>query len=137
VALNLNPGISEKELGDALSTLSVDLPSDYKTFLRASDGGKGFVGNNYLVLWRASELKRFNDDYEVREYAPGILIFGSDGAGEAFAFDARSADCPVLMVPFIGMELAHAKRVGRTFTEFLCNLELHDSPFQISPASDA
>lgn len=29
----------------------------------------------------------FNEEYQVRQYAPGVILFGSDGGGEAYGFD--------------------------------------------------
>ena len=60
-----------------------------------------------------------NKAYEVAEYAPGLLLFGSDGGGEAFAFDTRSATKPIVSVPFVGMELTVTRRLASNFTEFL------------------
>jgi hypothetical protein len=57
------------------------LPEDYKTFLLEHDGGDGFIGTNYLILWKAEELSKFNDGYEVSKYAPGLLMFGSNATG--------------------------------------------------------
>ena len=64
------------------SRLGVSLPGDYLEFLRQHNGGEGFVGDNYIIFWRAEELADFNREYEVDKYAPGILLFGSDGGGE-------------------------------------------------------
>src|SRR5690348_12236137 len=84
------------------------LPLQYKAFMRERDGGEGFVGKHYLFLWRAEELIEFNKDDESHEYAPGLLLFGSNGGGEAFAFDLRDPSTPIRMVPFSGMSLQDA-----------------------------
>jgi len=73
------------------SRLGVTLPSDYLDFLRQYDGGEGFIGDNYIVLWKAEELADFNREYGVEKYAPGVLLFGSDGGGEGYGFDTSSA----------------------------------------------
>jgi len=102
-------------------------PSDYKTFIAGRDGGEGFIGNQYLILWRAGELIEFNLDYEVEKYVPGLIFFGSNGGGEAFAFDARpEGNMGIRMVPFIGMSLNDAKFVAGTFNEFLTRLAESD-----------
>lgn len=103
----------------AMTALGVQLPADYGEFLLGCDGGEGFVGENYLVLWRAKELAQFNVEYEVASYAPGLVLFGGDGAGELFAFDTRSSPMPVVVVPGVGMELDSAHRVAGSFGEFL------------------
>jgi hypothetical protein len=88
------------------------LPADYLEFMYAHDGGEGWVGDNYLILWKLSELVPFNRDYEVRTYAPGLLPFGSSGGGEAFAYDMRQAVPSIVMVPFVGMSLASVIEVA-------------------------
>jgi hypothetical protein len=74
-----------------------DLPKEYAQFLQRANGGEGFVGQNaYVIFWRLEELPEMNRAYQVDEYAPGLFLFGSDGGGEAFAFDSRSAGVDIV-----------------------------------------
>jgi hypothetical protein len=95
------------------------LPKDYADFLCRTDGGEGFVGSAYLILWRLEDLSKLNQSYQVSEYAPGLLLFGSDGGGEAFAFDTRQKTKRIVSVPFVGMSINNARIVADTFTAFL------------------
>lgn len=95
------------------------LPKDYADFLCWANGGEGFIGSAYLILWRLEDLLNLNLSYQVREYAPGLLLFGSDGGGEAFALDTRQVIKPILSVPFVGMNINNARFVADTFTAFL------------------
>jgi hypothetical protein len=104
MSFTLNPGISEDTLADVLLALSIEIPDDYKEFLHASNGGEGFLGRNYVRLWKVEELKLMNVGYEVTQFAPNLFLFGTNGGGEAFAFDTRENPWTVVMVPFIGME---------------------------------
>ena len=52
-----------------------------------------------------------------------LVLFGSDGGGEAYAFDIRTASLPIVMVPFIGMELQYARPVADNILEFLQKLK--------------
>lgn len=117
----LNPGASADAIRDAVSLLG-SLPSDYIQFLHNYDGGEGFIGDNYLILWKVEELSVFNREYEVEQYAPGILLFGSDGGGEGYGFDTRDAAMPVVRIPFIGMELRYVRAVADSFIDFLNKL---------------
>ncbi len=91
---------------DALSELSdLSLPDDYLSIFSELNGGEGFVGDEYLILWKAEELVVFNKEYEVDQYAPGIFLFGSNGGGEGFGFDTRRKPYKVVEMPFIGMDL--------------------------------
>jgi hypothetical protein len=60
-------------------------------------------------------LLELNKDYQVDEYAPGLFFFGSNGGGEAFAFDLRTAARPVVAVPFVGMDLSLATVLAPEF----------------------
>jgi hypothetical protein len=108
--------------------LGVKLPVEYAEFLRKTDGGEGFIGKSaYVILWPVGEIVSMNQAYEVQKYAPGLLIFGSDGGGEAFGFDTRSPGWPVVQVPFVGMTWDLARPMVETFDEFLERLyEIED-----------
>lgn len=101
---------------------SARLSDDYKQFLGRANGGEGFVGETYVILWPVERLRELNSAYQVEEYAPGLLLFGSDGGGEAFAFDMRSPAKPIVYVPFVGMEQDLARPIAPNFTEFLQDL---------------
>jgi hypothetical protein len=101
--------------------LSFLLPADYVQFLQKMNGGEGSLGGNaYVALWRVEELGDRNADYEVAEFSPGLFLFGSNGAGEAFAFDTRSDQFRIVAVPFIGMDdLRDAIVIATNFRAFL------------------
>ena len=99
-------------------------PDDFKEFLRVTDHYEDFVGQHYLALWRPVEIVAYNRANKVDEFAPGLLLFGSDGGGESFAFDYRGRSPTVVMVPSVGLELAAVVPVADTFTAFL--RRLHD-----------
>jgi hypothetical protein len=116
---------AEPEIVERLSSdLGVTLPRDYLDFLRQHNGGEGFVGENYVVFWKAEELADFNREYEVEKYAPGILMFGSDGGGEGYGFDTQSKAMPIVRVPFIGMERRYATPVANDFPGFFAQLAI-------------
>jgi hypothetical protein len=61
----------------------------------------------------------------VAQFAPDLLLFGSDGGGEAYAFDTRESPWGVVKVPFIGMsDRQSIVLLGRSFVEFLGNATL-------------
>ena len=74
---------------------------------------------SYAMLWKVGELYRFNREYEVQKYAPGLLLFGSTGGGEGIAFDMREPSKLVVSVPFIGMDLKEIIPLAATFDGFL------------------
>ena len=114
-----NPPVDALSIRQFESEAGLRLPEDYAQFLQQADGGEGFVGNAYVILWRVGELLEMNIAYQVAEFAPGLFLFGSDGGGEAFAFDARTEAKPIVSVPFVGMELKLARPLGANFKAFL------------------
>lgn len=122
------PPASADDVQIAERGIGKQLPEDYKAFLLKHDGGEGFIGKHYLILWKASELVEFNKDYEVEKYAPGFIMFGSTGGGDGFAFDTRSTPYRVLQVPFIGMSVEDGFHVASSFDEFLQRMEKTSGP---------
>ncbi len=116
---NGNPPSDPAAIRQFENELGFRLPDDYERFLQQTNGGEGFIGNVYVILWRVEELLEMNKAYQVAEYAPGLFLFGSDGGGEAFAFDMRSDANPIVAVPFVGMELKLAHSVAQSFEAFL------------------
>jgi hypothetical protein len=119
---NGRAGAADSSIVYAEQQLGSILPSEYKEFLRTTNGGEGFVGERYVILYPVEELASANKDYMVQEFAPGLVIFGSDGGGEAFGFDTRTPQRAVVMISFVGMEWAEAKPLGANFNEFLIRL---------------
>jgi len=118
----LNEGASSAAIPAAIAVLGRSLPSDYLQVIGEHDGGEGFIGNNYLIFWSSGELATFNHEYQVEQYAPGIVLFGSDGGGEGYGFDTREASMPAVRIPFIGMNIRYATRVAENFNDLLVQL---------------
>lgn len=121
--LNRRPGATDAAIVESEKQLGLKLPAEYVEFLKFADGGEGFVGKNaYVMLWSGEELASMNQSYEVQNYAPGLLIFGSNGGGEAYGFDTRTPQWPIVQVPFVGMDWGDAKPMGGSFSAFLEHL---------------
>ena len=96
---------------------NVNLPNDYKEFLQFTNGLEGETTDSYLVLWSAEELVELNQAYHANEFVSNIIIIGSDGAEEAFAFDTTNMN--VVRLPFIGMGYIPNEELSDTFSDFL------------------
>jgi hypothetical protein len=94
------------------------LPDDYMVFLRRANGGEGFNGDRYVQLWRAEELADMNRAYNTAEFFPNLFFIGSDGGGEAYAFDLSRMDATVFEVPFVGFP-TDARAIANSFDSFL------------------
>ncbi|UCI06252.1 SMI1/KNR4 family protein [Mesorhizobium sp. B1-1-8] len=109
---------AESAVVDGLSArLGVDLPKDYTDFLKKHNGGEGFVHDNYIIFFKAEELADFNREYEVEKYAPGILLFASNGGGEGYGFDTEDPAMPIVRIPFIGMDRQSAETIARDLAD--------------------
>jgi hypothetical protein len=116
----MNAPATAAEIEAAEHAVGVPFPAAYRQFMRVANGGEGFVGpNSYAMLWKVGELDQFNREYQVHDCAPGLLLFGSNGGGEAFAFDMRDASHIIVSVPFIGMDLKEIIPLAATFDAFL------------------
>ena len=116
-------GPAEIPAVDGLSThVGVALPESYIEFLKTHDGGEGFIGDSYIIFWKAEELVEFNRKYEVETYAPGIFLFASNGGGEGYGFDTLDAAMPVVRIPFIGMNRQYAISVASDLPDLFARL---------------
>ena len=116
---NVNPPVSIEAIRQFEGESGMSLREDYAAFLMHSNGGEGFIGKGYASLWRLEDLAGKNRSYRVADYAPGLYLFGSDGGGEAFAFDMRSKERPIVRVPFVPLDLKEVQVLAPTFEGFL------------------
>lgn len=116
---NPNPPAHADDIRRIQQELQFSIPDPYIAFLEHANGGEGFVGEAYLILWRLEELSEMNRAYEVAQNAPDLFLFGSDGGGEGLGFDMRLDARPVISVPFIGMNLETARPIAPNFDSFL------------------
>lgn len=113
-----NPPASRNAVARCQANLGFALPADYVQFLDQMNGGEGFVGKHYLMAWRIEDLIQFNKEYLDDELVPELLLFGSDGGGELFAFDTRSTPPAIVAVPAI-VSLKDAIVIAPNFSLFL------------------
>ena len=116
---------SPDAIRDLVEQASIELPNDYLTFLRHSNGGEGKLGMDpyWFQIWRAEEVVQFGTGYQVPEHVPGCFAFGSSGGGDLLAFDTRGpSPWPVVTIPCIGMALDTVRQIAGDFAEFVQNL---------------
>jgi SMI1 / KNR4 family (SUKH-1) len=123
-----NPPTTSEQLEKFEAASGIRLRDDYVAFLLQSNGGEGFIGEGYAMLWSLEELLEKNAGYNVTEFAPGLFLFGSDGGGEAFAFDNRFNERPIVSVPFIPLTLEDVVPVANDFNDFITKLAAGDVP---------
>jgi hypothetical protein len=95
----------------------VKLPDGYLTFLAASDGGEGDVGERWLEIW---PVARVLDELESGPHYEGVVLFAGDGANTVYGFD-RFRDGDVIEGDWIGLNREEIVVHG-PFEEFLSGL---------------
>lgn len=118
--MDLNSPASKEILDDVQNKLGVRFPDQYTEFMLESNGAEGSVGTkSYLAIWSAEQIVQLNEEYAVNDFTPGLVYFGSDGGGMAFAFDKREKEIKIVGFPFESIHIEDAKKYGKTFVEFL------------------
>jgi hypothetical protein len=123
------PGAS----ADALKALRLAAPSHlpraFFDFLAWSDGGQGplAVQPLWFMLYPASETLGIWQRGEYAEHFPGLFVFGSNGAGEAIAFDL-ACDAPrVVYFDMTNVDLEESVvEIAPSMTDFLALIGLED-----------
>lgn len=80
------------------------LPRDYFEVAKLYGGREGFLGRQYLRLYRLEELRHLNEAYQISLCRPDLVVFASDGYGEGFAFYKGSSqllNIPLIPIPVI------------------------------------
>src|SRR2546428_736816 len=101
--MELRPGASEGLLAEVQRKLGISFPTEYADFMRTSNGAEGWVGASPLVLWPLEEIVTRNETLQVKEYAPGLVLFGGDRGGMAYGFDTRSHPMAIVAVDYVSI----------------------------------
>lgn len=76
--------------------------------------GELLVRPEWYVLWRPEEIEKFNRDYQLSEYAPGLVTFGGDGGGELLVVNKEGE---VYCLPAISMAPDTAVKIASSLQE--------------------
>ena len=118
--MDITEPASEEIIITVENKLNISFPLQYKEFMLKSNGAEGPIGDNsYLVIWPIEEIVELNEGYGVNEFTPGLVYFGSDGGGSAYAFDVREKDIPIVEFPFDSIHIEDAGLIAGTFGEFI------------------
>lgn len=119
-----NAGASETSIVHLEQMIGHLLPKDYKEFLKLTNGFECYLDSNrYIVLWSAEQIAEFNEGYLVADFAPALVLIGSDGGGTGYGFDTRTEPMTVCETPFVGMSPEMMHLVADNFSAFLKFLE--------------
>ncbi len=120
------PPATDADICQLMKSFDLDFPSSYLDFLKTMNGGEWCISHeeaSSLVLWSCKEVYELTDAYNVAEFASGLILIGSDGGGEAVAFDTRKSTdpnkWPVVLVPFGDLDFDSCIEQGHNFNVWL------------------
>lgn len=87
----------------------------YHNSNRLKEGSLRNESPGWFLLWPLKEIEEWNRRYEVSDFAPGYVGFGSNGGGEMLAFDSNGR---IYMLPFIGNEPGQEILVAESWEAF-------------------
>ena len=127
-----NPPSERSIIQQAEKQAGFVFPADYRDFLLKQNGGEGWIGLNYAMLWRAEELMEKKETYRFSVLAPAVLAIGSNGGGEAYALDRRTTEPSFVLIPFMDVDFDVAIPIATSFPAFLERLYTSDDLFEDS-----
>ena len=112
-------GAPESTIEAAENRLRQRFPDDYRTFLRSENGLERWFGVLYLSLYTIEQVVELNETHEHLAYQPELIHIGSDGGGEAIAFDFRQDPPTVTLVNLVSTDWSEVILQAESFTEFM------------------
>lgn len=119
--LRQEPAATEKEINQVESEIGDHLPTPLRELLLASRAPEGFLGESYIAFFSATDL--VGCWREAQRASAGFIPFASDGGGEWYGYDSRSASRPFVRLPSIGNDWNVAMFLGETWDDFLDSLK--------------
>jgi hypothetical protein len=94
------------------------LPDEYRSYVESGGVKEASLDCDpfRMQLWPIEKIEEYNRGYQVQEYAPGFLCFGSNGGGELLAFDESGR---VVCLDANGMEPEYAIPVADSWAKFV------------------
>jgi cell wall assembly regulator SMI1 len=116
---DVDAGATESAIEAAENRLRQRFPDDYRTFLRSENGLTRWFGDVYLSLYTIEQVVELNEIHGHLAHQPELIHIGSDGGGEAIAFDFRQNPPTLILVNFVSTDWSEAILQAESFTEFM------------------
>ena len=117
---DFNPPATDTQIIALEDQLGVQLPKDYKDFLKFTNGCDGWV-NEFVVNFEPVDKVYESTQETCDEFFPGMIYIGTNGGGEMFVIDARSVPYQFGLLPCIG-DMDDFIPLGDTFERFISRL---------------
>jgi len=116
---NKNSKADKQSISTVESSLNFRFPDDYKAFLYWSNGGEGYVGRNYVSLWRIEDSITLNHEYQIQKYlTQNFFAFGTDGGGICYGFVINDGFA-VSKCPFGDLDINEVLKIAPSFSDFI------------------
>ncbi|TWI77981.1 SMI1/KNR4 family protein SUKH-1 [Lacibacter cauensis] len=116
-ANEFNPPATDKKISELENQLSIELPTDYKDFLKFTNGFAGLV-NEFVVDFDPVDTIYKSTQGTCAEFFPWAICIGTNGGGEMFVIDKRQTPYQFGLLPKIADEKDFLP-LGDTFEKFV------------------
>ena len=112
-------GATEAMIDEAERRLGQRFPADYREFLGAQNGLRAWFGDVYIALHSIDQVVELNEIHDHLSHQPELIHIGSDGGGEAVAFDFRQHPPAMVLVPLVSIDWSDAIFQAESFAQFM------------------
>ncbi|MEP7367308.1 MAG: SMI1/KNR4 family protein [Acidobacteriota bacterium] len=112
---------SEADIREMGSRIGQQLPDELRLLLITANQPEGFVGNSYVAFFDVEEI--VGCWLQAKESVHDFVPFASNGSGEWYGLDYRSASARFVLMPSIGIAWDAAIFIGATWDEFWESLQ--------------
>jgi len=109
----IEPPLDDSTIDDVLSKFPINVPSEYRDFMRHANGAMGDVGSGWILLHSLEGISAPGED----DPLPGRVVIGYDGG--SFYYAMRDGDPPQFVE--ISIEDFEERDLGPTMVDLLCN----------------
>ena len=118
---NSNKGANLNDIGIAQKQLHIVFPEDYLEFLKWSNGGEGYIGENYISFWKVEDLAALNAEYQIQKYlSEKFLCIGTDGGGICYGFYLEK-QFAIFKCPLGDLDIKEITIVANSIKDFFGN----------------
>ena len=119
IGWNSNKETNLNDIGIVEEQLHIVFPEDYLEFLKWSNGGEGYIGKNYVSLWKVEDLEVLNREYQIQTYlSKGYLGIGTDGGGICYGF-CLEKQFAIFKCPLGDLDINEITIVANSIKDFL------------------
>lgn len=112
-----NPPATDEQIVVLETQMGIDLPKDYKDFLRFTNGFEGLV-NEFVIRFDPSENIYQSTQDTCAEFFPWAIYIGTNGNLEMFVIDKRQTPYQFGLLPYIADDNDFIP-LGDTFEKFI------------------